>query len=261
MGRVVAVVNEKGGVGKTTAVLECAYQAGAAGQLVLVVDCDAQANATRMLLGGMADGVAERLGLFDLMTSTRGPELAQVLAPAVDAWPSVMLVPADQRLGTIEAHLASRISREGILRRLLAPVREAFDLILLDLGPTIGVLTYNALVAADGYLVPTDLSRYSQAGMRTVRQVADMVRSSGANEALRFLGVFVAGFQKGISLSVRSLLSDLGDEYKDRLLETRIPHSVRVTDSQGLGQPVGRFAPDTPVGRSYRALYEELRCR
>ncbi len=260
LSKVIAFTNEKGGVGKTTSVLECAYQAGSRGKSVLVIDLDAQANATRMLLGGMAqEDESRRLGVFDLLTDTTAQAtLATALVAAVAAWPNTLLVPADARLGTIDPHLAPRLNREGILRRLLAPLRERFDLVLIDLAPAMTVLTLNALVAADAYVVPTDLSKYSQKGIRTVETVADIIRSSGNNPDLKMLGIFVSGYHKGIARSVRALLAELGTEYQERLLSVRVPHSVTVTESQSLGQPVGRFAPESPVAQSYKALFEAV---
>jgi chromosome partitioning protein len=256
MGRVISILNEKGGVGKTTTVIESAFHAGSGLKLkCLVVDLDPQANATTMLTGGQE----HKLGAFDLLTDgsfKTSPFTA--LQPAIEEWVNVCVLPADRRLGSIEVHLQARINRDNILKRILEPLKAYFDLILIDLPPTVNALTVNALAASDGYLVPTDLSQYSRAAIRTIQDLVNLVKSNGINANLEFMGVVVTSFQKGGSIAVRQLIDDLTEEYKERLIPTRIPDSVKVTEAQLKKKPVGLIDPDGAVSIAYRELSRRL---
>lgn len=249
MAKVVALLNQKGGVGKTTTTLECIYQAGGRlGKRCLVVDLDAQANATKMLTG--QEG---RPSLYDAMID-EGFDVRSILKPATEHWPNTLVLPADSRLGVIEPHLLQKLNRERILKTLLMPIREHFDLILIDLPPTINTLTVNALVAADAYLVPSDLSQYAKAGINMVKGLADRLRDSGNNPSLEFVGIVLTSFQKGGAIAVRQLVDELTAEYGDKLLPVRIPDSVKVTESQAVRRPAGAIDPESSVAKSYEQL-------
>jgi len=254
MAKVVSVVNRKGGVGKTTSIIEMLYQAGRMGKKTLAVDMDAQANATKMLTGQEWDP-----SLYDLMIGQRKDlTLRDVLKAASADWPGTLVLPANQQLGLIEPHLLTKMNREGILKNILAPIRDAFDLILIDLPPTINQLTVNALVASDAYIVPCDVSQYARDGVRAVKETADMIRETGNNPNLDFIGIFLTSFQKGGSHAVRALVADLVEEYGDKVLQTRVPDSVKVTESQKLRRPVGAIDPEHPVAMMYAQLVEEI---
>lgn len=256
MGRIISILNEKGGVGKTTTVIESAFHAGSGLNLkCLVVDLDPQANATTMLTGGQE----HQLGAFDLLTDANfNASPLTALQAALDDWKNVCVLPADRRLGSIEVHLQSRINRDNILKRILEPLKAHFDLILIDLPPTVNALTVNALAASDGYLVPTDLSQYSRSAIRTIQDLVNLVKSNGINPNLEFMGVVVTSFQKGGSNAVRQLIEDLTEEYKEKLIPTRIPDSVKVTEAQAKKKPVGLIDPDGSVSIAYKELSRRL---
>jgi chromosome partitioning protein len=257
MTRTIAIVNEKGGVGKTTTIIELAFQLGNSGKSVLVVDLDSQENASKMLLGKSMSEIAdeETKTIFDAFLDVKNKvQLDEIIKPAIEAWQNTLVLPSDCRLATISDHLHSRLNKEHILKGILSKIKDNFDYILIDLSPLMNVLTINALVAADYYLVPTDLSVYSQKGMRTIHEVAEMIKSSGNNPDLQLLGVFVTSFQKGGSNAVRALLDELEEEYKDKFLTVKVPDSVKVIESQRQKTPVGLFAPDSNVAVAYREL-------
>lgn len=257
MNRTIAVLNEKGGVGKTTTIIELAFQLGNAGKNVLVVDLDSQENCTKMLLGKkMSESLDEgTVTVFDAFIDQKNKvNLVDLLIPAIEAWQNTLVLPSDCRLATVSDHLHSRLNKEHILKNILSKIKDNFDYILIDLSPLMNVLTINALVAADYYLVPTDLSVYSQKGMRTIHEVAAMIKESGNNPNLELLGVVVTSFQKGGSNAVRALLEELEEEYKDKLLSVRIPDSVKVIESQRQKSPVGLFAPESNVALAYKEL-------
>lgn len=246
MSQVIAIVNEKGGAGKTTTIVECAYQAGIREKTVLVIDLDPQANLTDMVLGERLDP-----SIFDLFIGTK--EILDVIKPASDHWPNVLVVPGSPRMATVDGHLGNRSAKDRILRKILLPIRDRFDLVLIDLGPAADYLTINALVAADVYHIPADLSEYTLAGVQTTMDLANDVIGSGANPTLRFSGVHISGFHKAHSHGVRNLSTKL-DALIGGTVSIRIPHSSKVIESQGQHKPVGMIDPDGRVSLAYQAL-------
>jgi chromosome partitioning protein len=255
MGRIVACVNEKGGSGKTTAVIECAYHAGMQGKNVLVVDLDPQGNATWMLTG-RNDIVPN---IFDLFTSklTNLP-LSDVVVSALEAWPNVDVLPASGNMATVDAYLGTRAGKEKILKRLLAPIRDNIDLILIDLGPAADSLTLNAMVAADVYHVPADLSGYTVSGINTIHVLAADARDSGANPNLAFGGIHLSAYQKGGSYGVMDLEKALQTVSLGHKIDIRVPNSTKVIESHMKNRPVGSIDPDGRVSQAYKALTERF---
>jgi chromosome partitioning protein len=249
MNKTVAVLNEKGGVGKTTSIVEIAYHAGSHfGKKVLVIDLDPQSNSTRMLVGNH-----ETKSFYDLITNSAS--LAEVIVPAQDNWKNTLVFTANRQLGVIENQLTQKLSREFLLRKAIDPIKDKFDLILIDLPPTTNSLTVNALVAANGFIIPTDLSDFSSGGIELVKNLAETIASGGLNPTLKFIGIFITSFQKGGSIAVRQILSDLESAHKEYILPIRIPHSVKVTESHRSKIPVGQIEEENhPVNQSYRSL-------
>ena len=255
--RVISILNEKGGVGKTTTVVELSFHLGSqCSNPCLIIDLDPQADATDMITGTKEHSG----GIFDLLTDDKSKlTVAQFIQPGSEAWPGVFIIPADRRLAVIETHWANRVSRDTILKRVLSQVKDHFSYVVLDLPPAINNVTTNALVASDGYLIPTDISGFSKKNLGTVLELADMIRDSGLNPHLAFLGIVMTGFQKGGSLAVRKLVQDFSTLYGNKFLSVRVPDSVKVTESQHLYKPVGAIDPDGAVSRAYIELTNALR--
>lgn len=252
MGKVIAFVQEKGGSGKTTATVECAYQAGKAEHTVLVIDLDPQANATEMLLGEVP---SEHTTIFDLFLGNAS--LNEALMPALEAWPNTLVLPGSPRMSTVFGHLGNRSGQDRILRKLIQPVRDHFSLILIDLGPAIDQLTINALVAADTYHIPADLSNYTLSGIESILRVAEDVCYSEANPTLRFEGVHLAGFHKGGAHAIIDLKKQIEDVVGKPII-TAVPHSVKVVQSQREHKPVGLIDPEGKVAQAYSTLTAQL---
>ena len=253
----VAVVNQKGGVGKTTTSLELATQASLHGQKVLVVDLDSQSNTTEMLLFGIEK---PELTLFDLLIkSGEQPSIVDVIVPASDSWKNTLLIPSDCRMANVENHLLSRISKERILASYIQEVEENFDYIIFDTSPSIGLLVVNALVAADKYLIPTCLSEYSKHGIQTIQDTVKIVKDAGLNPNLSFAGLLVCRFQKASSKAVKELMKALSEDYGEALLKPVIPDSVKVPEAQVLGHSVGIYAPSSKISVAYSEVYKQLK--
>jgi chromosome partitioning protein len=253
MARSIAVVNEKGGVGKTAAVSELAYALGSQGHTVLVVDLDSQANASRLLLGRMGESQDDEPNAFHLLTQS--PKLSEVWRPATDAWPNTMVIPGGVLLTGLEAalprHMPGTFQK---LKQTLAPAQKAFDYVLLDLPPALSLITTMALTASDCYLCPTDGGAHGQKGLQQIHQIADQLKASGFNKRLACAGVFVTMFGKANARAMKAALRDLETEYGDQLLAERIPHTVKAREAERAGQPVGAYAPKSPIAAAYRAL-------
>lgn len=254
MTRIVSFLNEKGGCGKTTSVLECAYHLGSQGHKVLVADLDPQADATKMLVGD----AKSRPSLFDLLVEEEG-ELnpLQVLKAARNTWPGVLVLPADRRLASLDTALQSRVARDSILKTVLSPLLAHFSYILIDLPPALGIGSVNALVASTDYLIPTDRSEFSREGIPAVEKLVSVIKREH-NPNLQCLGVFMTGFEKGGAHAVRALIEDLQAEYREKFLPIRISHSVKVIESQREKTPVGALSEDCGVSESYKKLVEVI---
>lgn len=252
MSKVIAVCNEKGGAGKTTTIAECSYQAGIRDKKVLVVDLDPQANITDMLLSARPEP-----SIFDLFIGTAKMTLRDVVKPASDHWPNVLVIPGSANMSTVDGQLGHRSGKDRILKKILEPVRDMFDLVLIDLGPAADFLTINALVAADVYHMPADLSEYTVTGLQTINALAEDVRASGANPTLRCAGVHLSGYHKANSYGVRGL-EDRLRAVIPRPIDIKVPHSSKVIESQALHRPVGLIDPDGKVAQAYYRLTDSF---
>ena len=242
--RTIAVANQKGGVAKTTTVASLGAALSELGQRVLVVDLDPQACLTFSL--GLDPETLE-LSLHDVLLG-RVPA-TMVIQPTADG-PDVL--PATIELAGCEAALLTKTGREHTLRLALEEVASAYDVVLLDCAPSLGVLTVNALTAADEVLIPLQCETLSHRG---VGQLLDTVRDVQrlTNPQLRVLGVLPTLFDSRTT-HARAVLADVTTRYDLPVLEPPIPKSVRFAEAPAAGQSILRTATRTPGAAGYRAL-------
>lgn len=239
----IGIVNQKGGVGKTTTAINLASYLVRAGQRVLLVDLDPQANAT----SGLNQQPTED-GVYSLLLGESTPE--QSIREIIRDF---HLLPAGPDLVGANAQLTHLPQR---LREVLEPLSAAYDLILIDAPPSLGPLTLNALVASEGLLVPVQAEYYALEGIAGLMETIDEVRSS-LNPALRLLGVLITMFDSRTLLS-QQVESNIRAHLGEKVFWTVIPRNVRLAEAPSHGQAIGDYAPTSSGAHAYRRLAEEV---
>ncbi len=252
MGQTIACANQKGGVGKTTTVVNVAAYLAADGARVLVVDLDPQGNATSGLGAARA---ADGESVYDALVN--GAHLADLVIPTGVA--GLDLIPSSIALAGAEVELAGVPQRERRLARLLPPVAAGYDHVFLDCPPSLGLLTVNALTAADAVLVPLQCEYYALEGLSQLIATIHLVRDH-LNPALAVNGVVLTMFDARTNLSAE-VAAEVRRHLADAVYDTVVPRSVRLAEAPSHGRPIAQYAPESRGAAAYRALATELRGR
>jgi chromosome partitioning protein len=248
----IACANQKGGVGKTTTVVNLAAYLAIAGERVLIIDLDPQGNATS---GFGIDRTALEVTLYDVLMGDEAMAAA-ILPTAVDR---CSIVPASVALAGAEVELATADRRERRFARALAPVVAAYDYVLLDCPPSLGLLTVNALTAADSVLIPTQCEFYALEGLTQLTATLNLVRDN-LNPSLAIKGVVLTMYDARTNLS-----ADVAAEVRNHLgravFDTIIPRSVRLSEAPSFGVPIALYRENSRGATAYAALAAEVRAR
>jgi chromosome partitioning protein len=246
---IIAVVNQKGGVGKTTTAINLSAALAELGHTTLLVDLDPQANSTSGL--GL-DPARARFNIYHLLTGQA--TVAQVAQPT--SVPGLELIPSHIDLAGAEIELATLSGRESLLRQALSSPHPGIECVIVDCPPSLGLLTLNALVAATSMLIPTQCEYFALEGLRHLMYTHQLVRSH-LNPKLVIAGILMTQFDARTTLSW-DVLESVRRSYPNDVLETLIPRNVRISEAPSHGKSVIEYDPTCKGAAAYRALAKEL---
>lgn len=253
MSHVIAIANQKGGVGKTTTAINLGASLAVAEKRTLVVDIDPQGNASSGL--GITHR-SSRPSVYDVLIGRSTVEEAVVKDVHI---PGLDVVPSTRDLVGAEIELVATPNREAILRNALAEVREAYDFILVDCPPSLGLLTLNTLTAADSVLIPIQCEFYALEGLSQLLNTVRLVQR-GLNPSLDIEGVLLTMYDKRLNLS-RQVADEARDYFGHKVYESTIPRNVRLAEAPSFGQPIVQYDVLSSGAEAYLALAQEVIAR
>ncbi len=248
--RIIAVANQKGGVGKTTTTTSVGAALAEMGKRVLVIDLDPQGNATTGL------GVDARKfdqSVYDVLLND--VPIVDIVEPT--GFANLFVAPATLDLAGVEQELTSVISRELRLKKALEPVDGDFDFIFIDCPPSLGLITINAFAAATEIMVPVQTEFYALEGLTQLRRIVELVQKN-LNSALHISLVVLTMYDSRNTLSV-DVAAEVRRHFPTELCKTVIPRTVRLAEAPSFGQPITVYDPSSKGAKAYRALAEEMK--
>ena len=249
MGKIISFSNQKGGVGKTTTCVNMAAYLARAGKKVLLIDLDPQGNATTGL--GFSKGTLKK-SVYNVVIE--GEEVKNNILPT--ELEGLFLLPSNIDLAGAEVDLVYKKNRDRVLRAALEKVKAEFDFILIDCPPSLGLLTINALSAADSAIIPIQSEYYALEGLSQLMNTISLVRQH-LNRSLKVEGVVLTMYD-GRSLISRQIAAEIKKYFSKKLYEIVIPRNVRLSEAPSHGKPILLHDPKCMGARAYAALTEEF---
>jgi chromosome partitioning protein len=249
--KIIAIANQKGGVGKTTTAVNLGAALAERTQRILIIDLDPQGNATSSL--GMQDFEGE--SLYDPLLGATG--IAEKILPT--RLEQLFLVPADLDLAGAEVEIARKENHMQRLTLALQPLRSdgAFDFVLLDCPPSLGILMTNALAAADEILTPIQCEYFALEGLVKIVRVVEQVRDSGANRNVQIGGIVMTMFDSRTNLSAQ-VVAEVRQHFAAKVYDTVIPRTVRLSEAPSFGKTILEYDKSGAGARAYRTLADEF---
>ncbi len=255
MARIIAIVNQKGGVGKTTTAINVSSYAASMGKRTLLVDTDAQGNATS---GLGVDRTSLSHCIYDLLVVEPGEDSTPAPSELIvdTCVRGLRLLPATINLAGAEIRLASAIAREMRLKRVIETLEDEYDLIIVDTAPSLGLLTINSLAAAESVIIPIQCEYYALEGLTQLLNVVQLVRRD-LNQRLEIAGVVLTMFDRRTTLS-REVAYQVASFFQGKVFRTKVPRNVRLAEAPSHGLPVSLYDPTCKGARAYRRLTMEV---
>ncbi|MCI0502993.1 MAG: AAA family ATPase [Fusobacteria bacterium] len=246
--KTIAIINQKGGVAKTTTTINLGAYLANKNKKTLIIDLDPQGNATsglgvnrfdlpRCVYDGLINGVA--ISKLILKTNIKNLDL----------------IPATIQLAGAEIEMVSMLSREFLLKNLVKDLH-GYDYVLIDCPPSLGLLTINALTATDQYIVPIQCEYYALEGLGQLLKTVNLIKK-GLNPDLEILGALMTMYNSTVNLSAQ-VVSEVKAYFKDKVFNTIIPRNIRLSEAPSYGEPISTFAPGSKGGLAYEELAEEV---
>ena len=249
MARIIAFCNQKGGVGKTTSSINTGAYLAALGKYVLLVDMDSQANAT----GGLGISVADdQHHIYHAIVNDQNP-LPMIKKTSIFGFD---VLPASQALAGATVELVSMEEREYRLKNSLNPLRMNYDYILIDCPPSLGLLTINALAAADHVIIPVQCEYYALEGLGQLLHTVNLIRE-GLNPDLQVMGVLLTMYDKRNQLN-RHVLNEVSKNFPGRVFDAVISRTIDLAEAPSYGKPIIQFSPNSKAASEYRRLAQEV---
>jgi chromosome partitioning protein len=252
MAKTIAITNQKGGVGKTTTAINLGAELAVDGKRVLLIDTDPQANATSGL--GIARG-SFRWNIYHCLVLEEPVRNAIILT----GFNALSILPSDKNLAGAEIEMVEMERREFLLRRAIEPVQDDYEFIIVDCPPALGLLTINALVAADSVLIPIQTEYYALEGVTELFDTISRIRTI-LSPHLAVEGLVMTMYDERVNLSA-AVAADLRTFYGDLVFEAVIPRNVRLAEAPSYGKPVAFYDPRSRGAESYRQLAKEVLAR
>ena len=251
-GKVISIINQKGGVGKSTTAVNLSACLGESKKKVLVIDLDPQGN-TSSGYGIEKEGLEH--DIYDALLND--VQLADVIAPTLE--PHVFIVPATIQLAGAEIELVSVMSRESVLKGILTGIRDEFDYVFIDCPPSLGLLTINALVASDALLIPIQCEFYALEGVTKLLESMKMVKSR-LNPELDIFGVVMTMYDARTTLS-KQVVEEVSTYFGKKVFKSIIPRSVKLSEAPSHGLPISKYARMSKGALAYSRLAREVERR